>query len=62
MPDKSIECVDCKNPFIWTEGEQEFYTKKGFSAPKRCEACREKKAMQRERKQNDRNEKRGGGR
>lgn len=60
MPDKSIECVDCKQNFIWTEGEQEFYTKKGFTTPKRCESCREKRTKQRERKQNDRNEKRGG--
>lgn len=22
--DKNIECCDCKNGFVWTEGEQDF--------------------------------------
>jgi N-acetylglutamate synthase-like GNAT family acetyltransferase len=60
MPDKSIECEDCKQPFVWTEGEQEFFMKKGFQTPKRCAGCREKRAQKRERKQNDRREQRGG--
>lgn len=39
--DKSITCVDCGKPFIWTVGEQEFYAQKGFTnEPKRCKPCK----------------------
>ena len=38
--DKEMVCVDCKKIFYWTKGEQEFFGKKGFTAPKRCMACR----------------------
>ena len=39
--DKSITCVDCGKPFVWTAGEQEFYAQKGFTnEPKRCKPCK----------------------
>ena len=42
--DKSIACVDCGTPFIFTANEQEFYAQKGFSnEPKRCKICRDKR-------------------
>jgi CxxC-x17-CxxC domain-containing protein len=34
-------CVDCNRPFVWTAGEQLFYSEKGFSnPPKRCKECK----------------------
>lgn len=48
MEDKTITCVDCKEDFTFTGGEQEFYQKKGFSDPKRCKDCRERKKAQKE--------------
>jgi CxxC-x17-CxxC domain-containing protein len=42
--DKTIACIDCSAPFIFTANEQEFYAQKGFSnEPKRCKACRDKR-------------------
>lgn len=41
MPDKMLKCGDCGDEFEWSEKDQEFYTKKGFSPPKRCKPCRE---------------------
>jgi CxxC-x17-CxxC domain-containing protein len=51
MADQQITCRDCGASFTFTEGEQEFYTSRGLSAPQRCKACRDKR-------KNDRN---GGG-
>lgn len=45
MPDKMIDCMDCRTPFNFTEGEQKFFLGKGFSFPKRCKPCREAKKM-----------------
>lgn len=40
--DRPIQCIDCKNEFMFTAGEQEFYERKGFrEVPKRCKPCRE---------------------
>ena len=38
--DIRIICKDCGKPFIFTAGEQNFYSKMGFKPPKRCECCR----------------------
>ena len=41
LEDKVLICVDCENEFIFTVGEQEFYTERGFeNEPKRCSPCR----------------------
>lgn len=49
MPDITLNCCDCPNPFIWTEGEQAFFQSKGLTEqPKRCKECRAKKKAQRE--------------
>jgi hypothetical protein len=40
VEDEELTCVDCKTPFLFTVGEQEFFTSKGFTnRPKRCKAC-----------------------
>ena len=39
--DKTLGCRDCKEDFIFTSGEQEFYAEKGFeNEPVRCPSCR----------------------
>ncbi|MCA9790786.1 MAG: zinc-ribbon domain containing protein [Candidatus Eremiobacteraeota bacterium] len=39
--DRTLTCVECKAPFVFTAGEQEFHASKGFdNDPSRCPACR----------------------
>lgn len=39
--DKSLQCRECGQTFIWTEGEQAFYAEKGLmNTPSRCPQCR----------------------
>ncbi|HZS39766.1 MAG TPA: zinc-ribbon domain containing protein [Polyangia bacterium] len=46
--DRPLQCIDCKNEFVFTAGEQEFYEKKGFrEIPKRCKPCREARKARR---------------
>lgn len=48
MADKTLNCKDCGQEFIFTEGEQEFYKEKGFeNEPQRCPACRKAKKQAR---------------
>ena len=49
--DKTLTCADCNQEFIFSADDQEFYSTRGFSEPKRCRSCR---AMRR-------NERDGGG-
>ena len=42
--DKSLSCVECGAPFVFTSSEQEFHSQKGFTnEPRRCPVCREKR-------------------
>ncbi len=43
MSSQYITCVDCGTEFEHSERDQEFYTERGYSLPKRCKACRTKK-------------------
>lgn len=43
MPDMTFNCIDCKEDFIFTEGEQDYYRDRGLAIPKRCEKCRLKR-------------------
>ena len=39
--DKSIQCRECGTTFVFTAGEQQFYSQKGFTnEPGRCPDCR----------------------
>lgn len=39
--DKTLNCKDCGQEFVFTAGEQEFYDSKGFvNEPQRCKDCR----------------------
>jgi hypothetical protein len=41
--DEELTCCDCRQSFVFTVGEQEFYSKKGFSnRPRRCKECHQK--------------------
>ena len=43
--DKVLKCVDCGADFIFTAGEQLFFHDKQFkNEPKRCKACKGKRA------------------
>lgn len=47
--DRPLQCIDCKNEFVFTAGEQEFYERKGFrEIPKRCRPCREARKARRD--------------
>lgn len=47
MADKTLQCRDCGNDFVFTAGEQKFFKEKGFTEPVRCPKCRRaKKARQ----------------
>ena len=36
-----LTCVDCRTPFLWDVGEQQFFAARGFVEPRRCRPCRE---------------------
>ena len=43
--DRILTCVDCGAEFVWTAGEQQFFADKNFkNEPKRCKACKGKRA------------------
>lgn len=46
--DKKLNCRDCGKEFVWTAGEQDFFSKKGFGAPLRCPECRQKRKGQKQ--------------
>lgn len=40
--DKTLQCKDCGAEFVFTAGEQQFYSEKGFeNEPKKCKECRQ---------------------
>jgi CxxC-x17-CxxC domain-containing protein len=42
--DLVIGCNDCKQDFVWTAGEQQFFYDKGLkNPPKRCKPCKQAK-------------------
>ncbi len=42
--DLNIICIDCRQNFVWTAGEQTFYRDKGLiNPPKRCRPCKKRK-------------------
>ena len=38
--DKTLTCSDCNQSFSFTASEQDFYTERGFTEPRRCPSCR----------------------
>jgi len=47
LADRTLTCRDCGQAFTFTEGEQAFYTGRGFSDPVRCPSCRAAKKANR---------------
>ena len=45
--DKTLECAECREPFVFTAGEQAFFEERGFSEPRRCKKCRDAKRKKR---------------
>jgi len=44
--DRSISCIDCGEQFVWSIGEQVFFTDKGLrNEPKRCKPCKQAKTQ-----------------
>jgi hypothetical protein len=43
MKDKTIECIQCGDAFVFTVSEQKRFLSHGFNIPKRCTECRKKK-------------------
>lgn len=39
--DRTITCADCGQEFVFTASEQQFYSDRGFSDPRRCPNCRQ---------------------
>lgn len=46
--DKQLECVDCKQSFLFSAKDQLFFEEKQFVPPKRCKPCREAKKQARQ--------------
>ena len=43
--DRILKCAECGAEFVFTAGEQMFFADKGFkNEPKRCKACKAKRA------------------
>lgn len=39
--DRTLTCSECGNDYVFTAGEQQYYSDRGFrNEPKRCHACR----------------------
>jgi len=41
--DQQLMCSDCAQSFTFSAEDQEFFRDRGYSAPKRCKACRQAK-------------------
>jgi hypothetical protein len=46
--DKNLKCADCKQPFVLTAGEQEWFEQRDMHMPRRCKECRARKKAGRE--------------
>ena len=45
--DKTLTCQDCSQSFSFTADDQEFFSTKGFTEPKRCPSCRQARKAER---------------
>jgi hypothetical protein len=44
LEDRLLHCRECRQPFIFTIGEQKFFREKDFrNDPARCPQCRERR-------------------
>jgi hypothetical protein len=48
LQDRQLTCMDCQQPFLFSAGEQELFSRKGFrEEPKRCKTCRDQRKTKR---------------
>ena len=46
--DKTLTCVECRQPFTFSADDQSYHVEKGFTnEPKRCTSCREARRSER---------------
>jgi CxxC-x17-CxxC domain-containing protein len=45
--DRTLTCADCGQEFVFSASEQQFYSDRGFSDPRRCATCRANRKTQR---------------
>ena len=43
MGDEVFACVECGRTFVWSYGEQRYYSEHGLATPKRCPDCRSRR-------------------
>jgi hypothetical protein len=43
MKDKTIQCIQCNESFVFSVEEQVRFASKGFTDPRRCRECRKKR-------------------
>jgi CxxC-x17-CxxC domain-containing protein len=44
--DKTLQCKECGEDFVFTAGEQEFYAERSFqNEPQRCKPCRDARKL-----------------
>ena len=47
--DKTLTCLDCGQPFVFSADDQSYHAEKGFTnEPKRCASCRQTRRNQRD--------------
>jgi len=47
--DRTLSCVECGQPFIFSADDQAYHAERGFtSEPKRCRPCRQARRSQRD--------------
>ena len=46
--DRILVCRECGSEFVFTAGEQEFYSERGFVPPSRCPSCRAARRAERQ--------------
>jgi CxxC-x17-CxxC domain-containing protein len=45
--DKTLTCSDCGQSFTFSADDQEFFSGKGYTEPKRCPSCRQARKAER---------------
>ena len=53
MEAKKIVCRDCGREFDFTVRDKEFYSANGWTEPKSCKDCREKRKQERANRNNE---------
>lgn len=44
--DKTLECVECEQQFVFSVDDQQYHAERGYTDPKRCPECRRARRSQ----------------